>query len=665
MGSRVDLQCQLASADIHQPSAASSAWAGGGPSRRRRGDGRGRPVVYNFEMPTAILATKLYAPPPRPKAVQRRRLTERLNHGLAAGGRLTLIAAPAGFGKTTLAGEWAAGLERPIAWLALDEGDNDPTRFLTYLVAALQTVAAGLGEALAAVLQSRQPPPAETVLTALLNELTALPGPLVLVLDDYHVIEAATVDRALAFLLEHLPPQLHVVLTTREDPQLPLARYRARGQLTELRAADLRFTAAEAAEFLSQVMGLHFAEADLAALETRTEGWVAGLQLAALAMQGTQSRPGQPAASEFIRSFAGDHRYIVDYLVEEVLRRQPEPVRQFLLQTAILDQLSGPLCEAVTGLADGGARLEALERGGFFVVPLDDRRRWYRYHHLFADVLRAHLKAEQPDQLATLHQRASAWYERNGSAADAIHHALAAADFARAADLIELAVPAVRRSRQEAVLLGWLRALPAELFRNRPMLNGHYAAVLLQNGELEGVEARLRAAEQALEQPAGSTVQRVVRDEVEWRRLPGWIAVHRAGLALAREEVASATRYARQALELVTADDDLGRGAAAALLGLAVWRHGDLEAAQQGYAESMVRLERAGHFSDVLGCALALADMQIAQGRLHAARRTYEQALRLAPDQGLPVLRGTADMLVGLSELRLEHNELPAAAEPA
>ena len=593
-------------------------------------------------MASAILATKLYLPPPRPKAVQRQRLTERLNAGLAAARRLTLIAAPAGFGKTTLTGEWVAGLARPAAWLSLDEGDNDPTRFLTYLVASIQTVAAEFGAAELALLQSPQPPPAESILTALLNALAALPEPLILVLDDYHVIQAPAIHRALTYLLEHLPPQRHVVLTSREDPQLPLARYRARGQLTELRAADLRFTAAEAAEFLSQVMDLHFTEADLIVLETRTEGWIAGLQLAALALQGTPSAQGRPDVAGFIRSFAGDHRYIVDYLVEEVLQRQPEPVRRFLLQTAILDQLSGPLCEAVTGQTEGSARLEALERGNFFVVPLDDQRRWYRYHHLFADVLRAHVKAEQPEQMATLHQRASVWYEQNGAAAEAIRHALAAQAFERAADLIERAVPALQRNRQEAVLLGWLRALPETVFQRRPVLNGRFAAVLLQNGELEGVEVRLRAAEQGLDQAAGEA-ERVVADESEWRRLPGWIAVHRAGLALALEDVANARHYALRALELVAEDDHLGRGAAAALLGLAAWRTGDLEAAQQGYFESIARLERAGHFADVLGCSLALADMQIAQGRLAAARQTYERALRLAPDRGLPALRGTAD----------------------
>ena len=454
---------------------------------------------------TPILATKLYIPPLRPHIVSRPRLIERLNEGLHR--KLILISAPAGFGKTTLVSEWVEGCERPTAWLSLDEGDNDPARFLAYLVAALQTIAPTIGEGVLGVLQSPQPPPPEAILTAMLNEITTLPDQFVLVLDDYHVIDAKPVDLALTYLVEHLPPQMHLVIATREDPQLPLARLRARSHLTEVRAADLRFTASEAAAFLNQVMGLNLSAADIAALEDHTEGWIAGLQLAALAMQGHQDVPG------FIRAFAGDHRYIVDYLVEEVLQRQPEPVRSFLLQTAILDRLNGPLCDAVTSQEEGNARLEALERGNFFVVPLDDKRHWYRYHHLFAEVLSAQLLAEQPDQVATLHRRASEWYEQHGSAADAIRHALAAKDFERAADLVELAIPAMRQSRQEATVLGWLKALPYELLHARPVLSVGYAWALLLSGELEGVEARLLDAEQWLDTTADRG-KMVVVDEI-------------------------------------------------------------------------------------------------------------------------------------------------------
>src|SRR5438045_2785565 len=345
---------------------------------------------WRREKVTPILATKLYLPRLRPNVVSRPRLIERLNEGLHR--NLTLIAAPAGFGKTTLISQWVASCDRQVAWLSLDEGDSDPTRFLTYLVAALRTIAPTLGEGVLGALQSPQPPPPEAMLTALLNDLTTISDHLVLVLDDYHVLDAKAVDHALTYLVEHLPPQMHLVIATREDPQLPLARLRARGQWTELRAVDLRFSTSEAAAFLNQVMGLSLSAADIAALEDHTEGWIAGLQLAALSMQGHQDVAG------FIRAFAGDHRYIVDYLVEEVLQRQPEPVRSFLLQTAILDRLSGPLCDAVTGQEEGSARLEALVRGNFFVVPLDDKRRWYRYHHLFADVLYTHLMGQHADQ---------------------------------------------------------------------------------------------------------------------------------------------------------------------------------------------------------------------------------------------------------------------------
>jgi len=617
-------------------------------------------------MSTPILATKLYVPPPRPSAVPRPRLVERLDEGLRC--KLTLISAPAGFGKTTLLSGWVAGLPRAVAWLSLDEGDNDPSRFLAYLVAALQTIAADIGEGVLGALRSPQPPPTETVLTALLNEITNLEDDLVLVLDDYHVIDDRAVDDALAFLLEHLPPRMHLVIATREDPPLPLARLRARGQLSEVRAADLRFTLDEAAEFLEGAMSIDLSAGDVAALESRTEGWIAGLQLAALSMRGRED------ASGFVSAFAGVNRYILDYLVDEVLQRQPERIRSFLLQTSILDRLSGPLCDAVTEQEDGGGMLEGLERGNFFVVPLDDKRRWYRYHHLFADVLYAHLMAEQPDLAPTLHRRASEWYEHNGSAADAIRHALAAEDFERAADLIERAWPAVRRSRQEALMLGWLEALPGELLRSRPVLGVGYAHVLLAGGELDGVEDRLRDAERWLDTTAATgavahpesfppaAAMGVVDDEA-FRRLPGEIAIARAGLALARGDVPATVSYARRALEVAPEDDHLTRGGAAGFLGLASWTSGDLEAAHRTNADGMESLRKAGNTSDTIGGAIMLANIRIAQGRLRDAMSTYERGLRLATAQGVPVLRGAADMHVGMSEILRERDDLDAATQ--
>jgi LuxR family maltose regulon positive regulatory protein len=617
-----------------------------------------------MENVTPILATKLYIPHPRPNVVSRPRLLERLNEGLHH--KLTLVSAPAGFGKTTLVSEWIEGIERPIAWLSLDEGDSDPARFLTYIVAALQTIEPAIGEGVLRALQSSQPSPPEATLTALLNDLTTIRDPFALVLDDYHVIDAKPVDQALTFLLDHLPPQMHMVIATREDPHLPLARLRARGHLTELRAVDLRFTASEAAEFLNKVMGLSLSEEDITQLSVRTEGWIAGLQLAALSMQGHRDVPG------FVRAFAGDHRYIVDYLVEEVLESQPEPIRSFLLQTCILDRLCGPLCDAVTGQerGTGSARLEALERGNLFVVPLDDKRHWYRYHHLFAEVLYAHLIAEQPNQVATLHRRASEWYEQDGSAADAIRHALAAGDFDRAAGLIELAVPAMHTSRQEATLLGWLKALPDELIHLRPVLSVGYAWALLAVGELEAADARLSDAERWLdtttdtsERALAPSAEMVVVDKEEFRRLPAAIAVYRAAHAQALGDVPNTVKYARRVLDLLPEEDHLGRGAATALLGLASWANGDLEAAHRTFADGIASVQRAGNLSDAISGTLALVDIRIAQGRLREAMRTYERSLQEALEQGEPVLRGTADLYVGMSELYRERNDLHTAMQ--
>ncbi|HMH36459.1 MAG TPA: LuxR C-terminal-related transcriptional regulator [Streptosporangiaceae bacterium] len=611
-----------------------------------------------------LLETKLHVPRWRRNLVARPRLSERLSHG--AESALTLVSAPAGFGKTTLLAQWLAAAsagERSVAWLSLDQRDNDPALFWTYLVAALNTGAPAAGAGALALLQPPQPPN-EAGLVALLNDLDAISNDVVLVLDDYHVIDARDVQDAMAFLLEHLPPQIHLVLASRTDPPLPLARLRGRGELAEIRAADLRFTPGEAAEYLNGVMGLVLTAADVAALEGRTEGWIAALQLAALSMQGRED------VTAFIDGFAGDDRYIVDFLAEEVLQRQPEHVQHFLLQTSILDRLSGPLCDAVTGQDGGKAKLAALERGNLFLVPLDDRRQWYRYHQLFADVLHARLRDEQPDDVPALHRRASGWHEQNGEPSEAIRHALAAGDFERAADLVELAIPAMRRSRQEAAVLGWLELLPDEVVRVRPVLSVGFAGTLLAGGEYEGVEARLRDAERWLGGATGigegsqaPAAEMIVVDDAEFRRLPAEIELYRAAQALARGDGPGTVRHARKALELSPADEHLGRASAAALMGLAFWASGDLEAGHSGYAECMAGLRRAGHIADTFGCAIALADIRRTQGRLGEAMRTYEQALQRASQQGGPVLRGTADMYVGMSELHRERDDLPAATQ--
>jgi len=545
-------------------------------------------------MAAPLLGTKLHIPRLRPSLVARPRLSARLS-GVAES-TLTLVSAPAGFGKTTLLTEWLAadpGDGPSAAWLSLDRRDDDPVVFWAYLVAALRTAAPGVGGSALSLLESPQPS-TEEVLSTLLNDLDAITRDVVLVLDDYHVVEAGDVQDGMAFLLEHLPPRLHLVIASRADPALPLARLRARGDLLEIRAADLRFTPDEAAEYLNGAMGLALTASDVAALEGRTEGWIAALQLAALSMQGRDD------IAAFIAGFAGDDRYIVDYLAEEVLQRQPEHVRQFLLRTSILDRMTGPLCDAVTGQGGGKAELVALERGNLFLVPLDDRRRWYRYHHLFADVLQAHLLDERPDGVAELHRRASMWYQENGEPSEAIRHALAADDFERAADLLELAIPAMRRNRKEAVFLAWLMMLPDESVRARPVLSVYFVGALLSTGQLEGVEGRLRDAERSLASATGPgspapSAGMVVQDDEEIRRLPGTIEMYRAGHALMLGDVRATVEHAERALAASLHDDHLTRAGAAGLLGLAYWTRGDLEAGYRAYAECAAGLKGMGH----------------------------------------------------------------------
>ena len=612
-------------------------------------------------MPAPILATKLYIPPPRPRVVHRARLIDRLQAGLERAPGVILISAPAGFGKTTLVSEWLAGKggvtpPLPIAWLSLDKDDDDLPRFLAYFVAALQTIAPAVGEATLGALHASQPPPADVLLTALLNDLAAL-GDTVLVLDDYHVIESPPIEEALTFFVDHLPPQFRLVIATREDPPLPLARLRARGQLTELRATDLRFTSAEAADFLNQVMGLNLAAADVAALENRTEGWIAGLQLAAISMQGRSD------TGSFIQAFTGSHRFVLDYLMEEVLERQPERVRGFLLQTAILDRLSGDLCNAVTGQQDGKAMLETLERGNLFVIPLDDQRQWYRYHHLFAEVLRAHLQEAQPARVSDLHRRASEWYEHNDLPADAIRHALAAADFERAANLIERVWLVMDVSYQSAAWLRWAQQLPADLIRAHPVLCLGYAWALLNDGELEACEAWLRDAERWIDPTPEAASRMIVVDEAEYRALPASIAAARAYRALALGDIPGTIAHARQALTLAAEDDVIRRTQATSLLGIAEYASGDLGAAERSLLAFQARMWQVGDVADALGITFILADIWLAQGRLRKAVSAYRQALQLAENRGAALVIGTSDLHRGLSELLCEQGDPGTAAQ--
>jgi LuxR family maltose regulon positive regulatory protein len=596
-------------------------------------------------MIASILATKLYIPPQRPGVITRSNLNRRLNEGLNR--KLILISAPAGFGKTTLAAEWIAGCHQPAAWLSLDERDNDPAVFLTYLVSALQTVAPKIGEGILGIIQAAQspPPPTESLLTTLLNELANISDNFILVLDDYHLIENPSLNQALIFLIEHMPPRMRLVIATREDPPFPLSRWRARCQLIELRAADLRFTPAEATEFLNKAMDLNLSPEDIAALEARTEGWIAGLQLAALSMRGREDIAG------FIQAFTGSHRFVLDYLIEEVLRRQSENIRSFLLQTAILDRFCASLCNAVADRQDSKEILDTLERSNLFLIPLDDKRQWYRYHHLFADVLQTHLMETLTEKVSSLHQKASIWYELNGLTPDAIRHGLAAKDFERAAGLIELAWSAMDISYQSSTWLGWAKALPDELIRARPVLSVGYAWALLDVGELEPSEARLHDAERWLNTPIDKIT---VADIGQFRSLPTSIATARAYRSLALGDVTDAVRYAQKALNLASEDDQTRQIQALSLLWLAQYSSGDLEAAERSLTDFHTKLRKTGEITTLIVTSFLLADIRVAMGRLRDAESTYRQALQLATDQGEPMPLGTADLYRGLSELSIE-----------
>ena len=609
-----------------------------------------------------LVETKLFVPQPRGDAVARPRLTQLLDRGRAA--RLTLVSAPAGFGKSTLLSRWltaSAGTGRCVAWLSLEESESQPARFWTYLVTAVQRAVPEVGDSALALLATSQPP-LDGVLATLINELSSARTELDLVLDDYHLVDNPDLQPSVTYLLEHLPPQVHLVMSTRVDPTLPLARWRARGDLVEVRAADLRFTPTEVAAYLNDVAGLELTPGDLATLETRTEGWIAALQLAALSLR------GRGDAAAFIAAFAGDDRYIVDYLVEEVLSRQPPQVRDFLLQTSILDRLSGPLCEAVTGNTDSQDVLEHLDRANLFLVPLDATRRSYRYHHLFAEVLRTQLLEARPTEVADLHRRASRWYDGADDPVPAVRHAIAAGDIAHAADLAELAVRALQRDRQEATIAGWLAVIPDEVVHTRPVLALGFIGALMTSGQFTDVPKRLHDLEQHLPAvgPDGAAGPpppgTIVLDRDEWLRMPAVLELYRSALALVHGDPATTIAHADRATSIAAHDDHLTRAGAAATAGLARWGAGDLEGAHRSYTACVEGLRRDEHISDVLGCSVTLADIRITQGRLTDALETYQGALRLAEHDPVPVTRGTADMHVGISGIACERNDLVAAA---
>ncbi len=603
-----------------------------------------------------LLKTRLCVPPIRPSLVQRPRLTDRLNTGLDQ--RLVLVSAPAGFGKTTLLSEWISRGNVRAAWVSLDEDDNDVTCFLAYVVAALQTIEPEIGEAALAMLQAPKAPEVTSALTHLVNEIAGIPDHFVLILDDYHMIKAQPVHDALTFFLDHSPPQMHLVISTRTDPPLPIARLRGRGELIELRQTDLRFTCDEAAEFLNRAMKLGLSTEDVAALTSRTEGWIAGLQMAAVSMQGRRDIP------EFIAALTGSQHHILDYLVEEVLERQPEHVQSFLLQTCILDRMSGSLCDEVIGspllvIGSSQAMLDHLEHANLFVFPLDDHQQWYRYHHLFADLLRNRLQQTNPDHVPVLHRRASAWYEQKGFVAEAIDHALSADDFERAANLVSKQAESLWAHGEYITLSRWLGTLPDALVSSWPELTIHHAVVLFMAGRLDEVEQHLQMAERVFWSSPDHSSSR--SDE----KLQGMIAMVRAYLALFRGDARGMAQFSRQALEYLPEENSMWRSGAAMILGDAYSWSGDIASAIRNYTEAMAISQAIGNVYYALMAVAKLATTEAQGGHLRRAAEVCRGGLQLAQESGLAKTSRAGVLIALLGRILSEWNDPDTALEYA
>jgi LuxR family maltose regulon positive regulatory protein len=603
-----------------------------------------------------LLTTKLFSPRRRPNSIERPRLIRLLKSGL--GRKLTLVIAPAGFGKTTLLGEWIPQSERCVAWVTLEEGDNDPARFWSYFIAALQMLDAEIGKNTLGLLQSPQPPPTEAILNSLLNDIAGFPDNFAHVLDDYQVIQNPSIHAAIQYFLEHIPAHMHLVVASRTDPPLPLGRLRAHDQLNEIRSADLRFTPDETAAFLNQTMGLKLSTENVNSLEAHTEGWIAGLQLAGLALQGHGPQPDARIVSEFIAGFTGSHRYIISYLVEEVLSQQPAGTMDFLLQTSILDRLCESLCDAVTGDSGGQAVLENLEQANLFITPLDHEGKWYRYHYLFAEVLQARLRQSRPELLGEIHGRASAWYEAHDFLAEAVKHALAAGNAPRVVGLIERERWTFLERGEAATLQGWLNQLPVEMVKRSPGLSLAYAWIFTLLRQAETIEPHIQAAENALDANSTSGAD---LDAVAEHGIRGEIATLRAAIALSQSNIPRALELCRYALEQLPEDNLRMRGYAIYFLGHSERRGGHITAAGRFFAQSSTLSLQADNLLIALHALANLTNIQITMGRLKEAAETSQRVLQITADRRRQAWPVAGLAYYGLGKLHYEWDDLDAA----
>ncbi|MCP5094842.1 MAG: tetratricopeptide repeat protein, partial [Chloroflexi bacterium] len=621
-----------------------------------------------------LLTTKLYIPPTRPEHISRPALIDRLNNSLHR--KLTLISAPAGFGKTMLISEWVHSFqsiapkksqtENRIAWISLDKNENDPARFLAYFVVALmrtQVVNSTVGEGVLGILQSPQSLPITDILTSLINKIATITGKLIIVIDDFHVIESRLVCEAVTFLIEHLPPQIHLVIATRDDPPLPLARLRAQGQMTELRAIDLRFTSPEIARFLNQLEGINLSAKEIAILETRSEGWIVGLQLAALAIQGHISMQGHKDSASSVKSFAGSNRFVLDYLLEEVLNQQSESVNNFLLQTSILNRFTGSLCDALTGQDNGQETLENLERANLFIVPLDAERRWYRYHHLFADLLRLRLQQTQMEKTSTLHKKASEWHEQNGLPDEAIEHALRAKDFERATQLLDTYMDKILNRGEYTNVWRWLGEIPEKFILSKPDLCILNAWHLFTSGHLDAAEQNLQAAEKHLLPGINPAIDASSNDSemLVASKIRGRVAAIRAFVASYRGDVPGIIQNAHHALDILPKQDLVWRSTVAIALGDAYGITGDMNAAYKARVGALETSKTAGNIYLIFISAMKLAITVRMQGQLHRVIEICQQYHHLATEKGVSQMMVVGWLFSIWAEVLAEINELDEA----